>query len=269
MFLKANVNIKNQSDIEEESLEMQDISKPRVWSESEKPQRPSLLQRIRSSRSKSKDEPSSGEESEPEPEEESSIGEEDERDEDLEEDRDEITSLGGGGGEIDNKKRKFGKSLPPKRPSFQKQTSRYEDRLRNEDLAVQAAYEKRKESKKLSEITKTSKTKDIQPTLEEAYDFFTKENWGPADHTPTTTVKFETTDESEQVETGQDEDLESSGQLESDKKNLLPASHYIGDKYLWEVTEKSEPYINEKNNDQIFIASTDKVDIGMKLVFTK
>ena len=79
MFLKANVNIKNQSDVEEESLEMQDISKPKVWSESEKPQRPSLLQRIRSSRSKSKDEPSSGEESEPEPEEESSIGEEDER----------------------------------------------------------------------------------------------------------------------------------------------------------------------------------------------
>ena len=78
MFLKANVNIKNQSDVEEESLEMQDISKPKVWSESEKPQRPSLLQRIRSSRSKSKDEPSSGEESEPEPEEESSIGEEDE-----------------------------------------------------------------------------------------------------------------------------------------------------------------------------------------------
>ena len=72
--LIANVNIKNQSDIEEESLEMQDISKPKVWSESEKPQRPSLLQRIRSSRSKSRDEPSSGEESEPEPEVESSVG---------------------------------------------------------------------------------------------------------------------------------------------------------------------------------------------------
>ena len=181
MFLKANVNIKNQSDVEEESLEMQDISKPKVWSESEKPQRPSLLQRIRSSRSKYKDEPSSGEESEPEPEEESSIGEEDERDEDLEEDRDEITSLGGGGGEIDNKKRKFGKSLPPKRPSFQKQTSRYEDRLRNEDLAVQAAYEKRKESKKLSQTqAKQIKPKqNLQPTQEEAYDFFTKVEWGP------------------------------------------------------------------------------------------
>ena len=73
-FILANVNIKNQSDIEEESLEMENISKPKVWSESEKPQRPSLLQRIRSSRSKSRDEPSSGEESEPELEEESSIG---------------------------------------------------------------------------------------------------------------------------------------------------------------------------------------------------
>ena len=127
-----------------------------------------------------------------------SQGEDDEGDEDLEEDRDEITSLGGG--ETDNNKRKFGKSLPPKRPSFQKQTSRYEDRLRNEDLAVQAAYEKRKESKKLSEVTKASKTKDFQPTLEDAYDFFTKENWGPADHKPST-VKFET-DESEQVIVG-------------------------------------------------------------------
>ena len=57
--------------------------------------------------------------------------------------------------------------------------------------------------------------------------------------------------------------------MESDKKNLLPASHYIGDKYLWEVTEKSEPYINEKKNDQMFIASTDKVDIGKNFALKK
>ena len=58
---------------------------------------------------------------------------------------------------------------------------RYEDRLRNEDLAVQAAYEKRKESKKLSQI-KTKQIKpmpNLQPTQEEAYDFFTKVDWGP------------------------------------------------------------------------------------------
>merc|ERR1712020_470480 len=69
-----------------------------------------------------------------------------------------------------------------KPPSFQKQTSRYEDRLRNEDLAVQAAFEKRKESKKLSQQEdKKIKSKTaqliIKPSQEEAFDFFTKTNW--------------------------------------------------------------------------------------------
>ena len=86
------------------------------------------------------------------------------------EDQDEIRPLG------EDKKRKFGKSIPPKRPSFQKQTSRYEDRLRNEDLAVQAAYEKRKESKKLSTAKRDLATNiDFQPTQEESYDFFTRQ----------------------------------------------------------------------------------------------
>ena len=58
---------------------------------------------------------------------------------------------------------------------------RYEDRLRNEDLAVQAAFEKRKESKKLSQASaKQIKPKpNLQPTQEESYDFFTKVDWGP------------------------------------------------------------------------------------------
>ena len=59
-------------------------------------------------------------------------------------------------------------------------STRYEDRLRNEDLAVQAAYEKRKESKKLSQTqAKQIKPKqNLQPSQEEAYDFFTKVDWG-------------------------------------------------------------------------------------------
>ena len=58
---------------------------------------------------------------------------------------------------------------------------RYEDRLRNEDLAVQAAFEKRKESKKLSQASaKQIKPKpNLPPTQEESYDFFTKVDWGP------------------------------------------------------------------------------------------
>ena len=53
--------------------------------------------------------------------------------------------------------------------------------MRNEDLAVQAAFEKRKESKKLSQAkAKQIKPKqNLQPTQEEAYDFFTKVDWGP------------------------------------------------------------------------------------------
>ena len=135
--IEAIVSIKNQSDEDnddnggggdkDESLELQDMSsKPKVWTESEKPKRPSLLERMRSSRSKSKDVESSED-----------IDEDDEEDEDVEEENnyddvnqekdeneDEIRPLG------EDKKRKYGKSSLPKRPSFQKQTSRYEDRLR-------------------------------------------------------------------------------------------------------------------------------------------
>ena len=58
---------------------------------------------------------------------------------------------------------------------------RYEDRLRNEDLAVQAAFEKRKESKKLSQKERkhVRHVQAAQPTQEEAYDFFTRVDWGP------------------------------------------------------------------------------------------
>jgi hypothetical protein len=72
-------------------------------------------------------------------------------------------------------------NLSVTRPSLQKQTSRYEDRLRNEDLAVQAAYEKRKVSKKVQHKSKPVKTNltKFQPSQEEAFDFFTKEQWAP------------------------------------------------------------------------------------------
>ena len=45
---------------------------------------------------------------------------------------------------------------------------------------MQAAYEKRKESKKLSQTqAKQIKPKqNLQPSQEEAYDFFTKVDWG-------------------------------------------------------------------------------------------
>ena len=48
-------------------------------------------------------------------------------------------------------------------------------------MAVQAAYEKRKESKKLSQTlaTQIKPKQSQQPTQEEAYDFFTKVDWGP------------------------------------------------------------------------------------------
>ena len=48
-------------------------------------------------------------------------------------------------------------------------------------MAVQAAFEKRKESKKLSQASaKQIKPKpNLPPTQEESYDFFTKVDWGP------------------------------------------------------------------------------------------
>ena len=131
--IEAVVSIKNQSDDEtnddggdkDESLELQDLSsKPKVWTESEKPKRPSLLERMRSSRSKSKDVESSEDIDEDDEEDIDEENDDDDVDQEKDEDEDEIRPLG------EDKKRKYGKSSLPKRPSFQKQTSRYEDRLR-------------------------------------------------------------------------------------------------------------------------------------------
>ena len=125
------------------------------------PCRPSILERMRSSKSKSENTSSSSE------------GEEDQGGDSDDDEEDEIKPL-------EERKRKQGTESVT-RPSYQKQTSRYEDRLRNEDLAVQAAFEKRKESKKLSQQQQDKVISKLKPpTLEEAYDFFTRVDWAPA-----------------------------------------------------------------------------------------
>ena len=67
-------------------------------------------------------------------------------------------------------------------------------------------------------------------------------------------------DDSEEEEEENDEE-----KSKSDKVKLLPASHYIGDKYLWEMTEKSDPRIADKENDKVYVPMTSKLDIESKL----
>lgn len=187
----------------------------------------------------------------------SSEDEEDEEggdsDDDDDEEEDEIKPL-------EERKRKQG-TESVSRPSFHKQTSRYEDRLRNEDLAVQAAFEKRKESKKLSQQQqdKVQGISRLKPTLEEAYDFFTRVDWAPTQH-PAAEEPSEVVQEEGQEEVLSDE---------HDKKKLLPASHYIGDKYLWDMTEPSVPEQQQlSSNDQekiITIVPTSRIDIEEKI----
>ena len=83
-------------------------------------------------------------------------------------------------------------------------------------------------------------------------------DWGPPDHV---TIKVSETEQSK--EGVQEDDLEAGS--DNDKKKLLPASHYIGEKYLWEVTEKSEPFLSKNVNNQVFFAPTEKIDIVEKL----
>ena len=159
--IEAAVTIDNNEDEDDEVLELQEIPKrDREREPKMRSNRPSILERMRSSKSKS-------ESSEEEEEEE----EEDEDEIDVSEE-DEIKPL-------EERKRKQGTEAATHRPSFHKQTSRYEDRLRNEDLAVQAAFEKRKESKKLSQQQQHIKPTLSKPTPEEAYNFFTQVDWGP------------------------------------------------------------------------------------------
>ena len=57
------------------------------------------------------------------------------------------------------------------RPPLKKQSSRYEDRLREEDQSAQIAYDKRQESRK---AVKHVCRPDFQPTTEESFDFFAR-----------------------------------------------------------------------------------------------
>ena len=66
-------------------------------------------------------------------------------------------------------------------------------------------------------------------------------------------------DEEAEVESGTEE------QGTTDNKRLLPASHYIGEKYLWEMTEKVDPNIAALENDKVFTVPTYKVEIETKI----
>ena len=155
--IETEVTIKNQDEIPESEDEVGEMPKAIENVSDKGSRRQSILERMRSSKSKSKESSS---------------------DDDDEEEEDDFKPLDD---EVQRKRKKAAEVI--KRPSFQKQTSRYEDRLRNEDLAVQAAYERRKESKKLSQkkykSTKPRGFINLQPTQEESYDFFTKVDWGP------------------------------------------------------------------------------------------
>ena len=52
---------------------------------------------------------------------------------------------------------------------------------------------------------------------------------------------------------------------EHDKKKLLPASHYIGDKYLWEMTEPSVPIHQTIEDKLTTIVPTSRIDIEQKI----
>ncbi len=62
-------------------------------------------------------------------------------------------------------------------------SNRYEERIKHEEDAVQAAYQKRKDSRKQR---RSQIIKSFQPTQEESYDFFTKEDWLPNNETVST-----------------------------------------------------------------------------------
>ena len=69
-------------------------------------------------------------------------------------------------------------------------------------------------------------------------------------------------------ETAQEEGLEEANLDEHDKKTLLPASHYIGDKYLWDMTEPSLPEQDQRSDEQekiITIVPTSRIDIEQKI----
>ena len=70
-------------------------------------------------------------------------------------------------------------------------------------------------------------------------------------------------DEEDGIDDSNDETQEQTEK--GDKKKLLPASHYIGEKYLWEMTEKSEPTFSKVKNNQIFTVPTTRIEIEDKL----
>ncbi len=153
---------------------------------------------------------------------------------------------------------------------------RYEERIKSEEIAVQAAYQKRKDSRKYH--SKSKSVKAFEPTQEEAYDFFTKEDWLPDTAVSTYNVLnidnfdngdcFQTrksdTEEKSDDNIEVDDENDPEGQ-EGDKRKLIESSQFIGEKYLWEMTEKGSAFIDNRDNDVTYTVSNEKVALEQKL----
>ena len=53
--------------------------------------------------------------------------------------------------------------------------------------------------------------------------------------------------------------------MDGDKKKLIESSQFIGDKYLWEMTEKGSVYLDHRENDMTYTVSNEKVVLEKKL----
>ena len=63
-----------------------------------------------------------------------------------------------------------------------------------------------------------------------------------------------------------DEGNEGDATDDNDKKKLLPASHYIGEKYLWEMTEPSYPVQQAEGNvESVAVVPSTRIDIAHKI----
>ena len=115
------------------------------------------------------------------------------------------------------------------------QSSRLEDRLKEEDQDAQTAFDRHDVTMKL----RREKQKD-EITAEDAYDFFTGTFEESVSETVETRRKSEP--EGESGEAGGDGDAGGGGGGgEGDDKKKLLSRHYIGSEYEWEVTEWAGP----------------------------
>jgi hypothetical protein len=148
------------------------------------------------------------------------------------------------------------------RPLLRQQSSRYEDRLREELELTQAAFDKYVVTRARDKLAvPTAKQMRVPP--EEAYDFFTKA-WDDHKTSHVEDRESKKKKKKRRDEEAAEEASDNAADDESDTTKLL-VEDVLGSAFVWSLTEEAEAEIIRAKHQMFFVPSTSRVDVKDKL----